>query len=1051
MLTPDLAAVSHRFDRVTTLLATGGFVTFPPIFSLKVEAVFSPLKQRPPTMDTEKSEEEAREPEEEPREPENEPGKPDEEPRKKNWQRYVAIGLLATAILVGLKLLIEHTTWGKENELWVFGKLQSSLSSIDLNNPVVVLDIASLPGGKRGEPTPRKDLQTIIQALAELEPKPIAIAVDVNFSPRGIHYAAPDDDKFFDFCLSITQNKKLPVFLAVGETKTAPPEAWLGSPLYKQMAVAAVADKYDTSHIPLWLESSASSEKLKTLNYALARQYRKQLPGAHPWIEWALETHNEEFDPALQRRIDEHTSVEYQDRLVNYSKLDQMKVAAAPDTSAESIKRAGAKYSGKLVILGDLFSADRVPVPGRVLDEPGSLVLASATYTLIKEPLFEFKWWVRVALDFLIAGLIIFAVAMIRRRSPDTSWISKQAVFVYVAVLVVLIGGWQLVTWAGILWLDFLLVALALLLHPKTEHFVDHLLEKLRKHPAPVVKTACVMLSVMAMSGELSAQEGLFLPAPCTENVAAVGLQLTKPKPTRKRKTVGTCYLGSKREGPWNELTEDNVKRQYHSGEYLKCDAQCTVMLYFCGTRRQEPISNPPEIYPIIHVYSGPPVWRDTRPDNLSRQARVFSPADPRLTNEPARPNARFRRAPASSPGSMSGITGRSASANRKPSPTENKVVNTSGANDKVQAVGAAVGDPLLVGARPVAPLSVQFLEALNKGNTARQKKDYAAAREHYLNAQKLRPDDQRGFQGLGNVFADEKNWSAAEQAYRDAIKRAQLSSELHLSLAFVLMQPMMANRDYANIAEVEDLLRTATMFPPIDDRVYDLYQQLVDVQARDLKQAEDFFSRAVVYAPESAKANVRFAKVLYLRGKQEEALAFVQNAEKHAVGEQLLEVANLYQGLGRYEDAERVWRTALKTMPNNPTVLYNLGSVMLQRKRFRSAEITLHKAVQLDPQAFAPELAYGIVRFRKGDLAGAESSLDQASRKVGDNADGLQRLAYWFSALGDAYSAKGKVADAVGAYEKSITHAENPEVRDRLLKAKQKRDAVEKRNADSP
>jgi hypothetical protein len=318
---------------------------------------------------------------------------PAKEPRKKIWLRYVAIGALATVILVCVKVFVEHTKVGKEYELWAFGKLQSSLSSIDLDNPVVVLDIASLPGGKRGEPTPRKDLKAIIQALADLEPKPVAIAVDVNFSPRGIHYAAPGDDKFFDFCLSITKNKQVPVFLAVAETKTAPPEAWLGNPLYKQMAVAAVADKYDTSHIPLWLESSASSEKLKTLNYALAERYRQRLPGAHPWIEWAVEAHNEDFEPGIQRQIDEHTSVEYQDRLVNYSKLDQMKLAAAPDTSAESIKRAAAKYSGKLVILGDLFSADRVPVPGRVLDEPGSLVLASATYTLIKEPLFEFKWW----------------------------------------------------------------------------------------------------------------------------------------------------------------------------------------------------------------------------------------------------------------------------------------------------------------------------------------------------------------------------------------------------------------------------------------------------------------------------------------------------------------------------------------------------------------------------------------------------------------------------------------------------------------------------------
>jgi tetratricopeptide (TPR) repeat protein len=656
---------------------------------------------------------------------------------------------------------------------------------------------------------------------------------------------------------------------------------------------------------------------------------------------------------------------------------------------------------------------------------------------------------VRLGLDFLIAGLIIFAVTIIRRRSPDPSWTSKQALFVYVAVLVVLIAGWQLVTWAGILWLDFLLVALALLLHPKTEHFVDHLLEKLRKHPAPVVKTACVILSFMAMSGELSAQERLFLPAPCAENVAAVGLQLTKPKPTPKRKVVGTCYWGSNRQGPWNQLTADDVKRQYYSGQYLACDAECSVTLYFCGSRTQEAIGHRrADPYPIIHVYSRPPVWQDTRRDNLLRQARVFSPADPGLTNEPPPSIVGYKVSPIP-PGAVSAITYPSTSANRKPSATG---VKPSDLPDKPQAVGAAVGIPLAAGMWP-SPALAQFLEALSKGNTARQKKDYAVARKHYLTAQGLRPDDQRGYQGLANVFADEKNWSAAAEAYREALKRPAPSpnSQLHVSLAFVLLQPMMANHDYAKVNEVEEQLRLATRTLPVDEGAYDLYEQLVEVKARDLRQAEDFFVHAVLFAPASPTAFLRLANVLYLRDKSEEAFSYAQRAEKYAVGEQLLEVASFYQAHGRYEDAERVWQTALKTMPKNPAVLYNLGSVLLQRRRFRSAHDTLQKAVELQPSAFAPALAYGIARFRRGDLANAERSWDEASRKVGENADGLQRLAYWFSALGDAYSAQGKISDAVRAYEKSVTHAENAEVRARLLKMKQKRDAVQKRNAGSP
>jgi hypothetical protein len=64
---------------------------------------------------------------------------------------------------------------------------------------------------------------------------------------------------------------------------------------------------------------------------------------------------------------------------VNFSKLDQMKIAAHPDVTAESVKQATAKFADKLVILGDL-DQDKVFVPGRRPNEAGSLVLTAATY-----------------------------------------------------------------------------------------------------------------------------------------------------------------------------------------------------------------------------------------------------------------------------------------------------------------------------------------------------------------------------------------------------------------------------------------------------------------------------------------------------------------------------------------------------------------------------------------------------------------------------------------------------------------------------------------------
>ncbi|HKU73915.1 MAG TPA: tetratricopeptide repeat protein [Pyrinomonadaceae bacterium] len=983
---------------------------------------------------------------------------PKKEPRRTVWLRYVAIGVLATAVLVGLKLIVEHTSWGKENQLWVFGKLQGSLSSIDLDNPVVVLDISTLPGGKRGEPTPRKQLQEIIGALADLEPRPRAIAVDVNFSPRGVSYSAPaDDEQFFDFCLHITRARKVPMFLAVAETKSAPPEAWLGNEKYKDLAVVAAADKNDTSHIPLWVKSSRSGEKLKSLNYALALEYRKHLPRANPWIEWAVDTHADDEDDSIQHEkpIDDETKLTYQDTLVNYSKLDQIRLAAeaaGADVTAAAIKQS-TRYSDKLIILGDLSQADHVPVPGRQIDEPGSLVLASATYTLIKEPLFEFKWWVRLGLDFLIAGLIILAMANIRRRSPDRSWTGKQALFVYVAVIVVVIAGWKLVTWAGVLWLDFLLVALALLFHPKTEHLVDHVLAKLtkvlaklRKGRKPVVKTACVILGLMAMSGELGAQEGLLLPAPCAHKVAAVGLRLTTQKPKSKKEKVKTCYVRDNFDAPWQALTESSVKRQYNAGQHITCDADCSVTLYFCGTYTEEAVNKQlPDWFPILHAYRAPPPGNDTKPHNLLRQARAFSPADPQSSEERRLLGRRFgglSSIAGAISGGSAGITGPPVT---RPSP-----------DPKDKGAKSPEREPEPAGKVPSATPNGnetsssldnlrKFLESLDKGNSARKKGEFAVAREHYLAAQKVRPRDYRGIQGVGNVFADEKNWNAAELAYREALTLERLNSELNSSLAFVMLESMIASGDYTRATEVEKLISLASSGRPYDQRIYDLYEQLIEMADTGLAQAEVFFRRALTFVPRSSKANLRLARVLYRLDRSDEALDYVRVAEEYAYDEQLLAVARIYEAHGNNKDAERVLRTALKAMPNDPSLLYRLGSVLVKREDFGSALSVLQTTVDLDPKAFAPALTYGIARFGKDDLNGAESSFDQASRNVGENSDGLQRLAYWFAILGDVYSLRDSVIDAIRVYEKSIIHAENSEVRDRLLKMKQKRDS--KRN----
>lgn len=571
---------------------------------------------------------------------------------------YVVVGLLTTALVGGVKIAFEHSETGHDFELWVFEKLQGQLSSIDRENPIVLVDISGLPGGRSGQPTPRKPLMEIVGALAEQRPR--AIAVDVEFSPKADDFATEDDPEFFDFCLDLMRRKNLPIFLAVGERKAAPPEAWLGQEEYKELAVAVAANENDTRRLPLSVRAKGAREELKTMGYALAKKYREDLPGAPWWIDWAVEKNVEGHHAEAQA---DGSDLVYAERLVNYSKLDAMESAAQRDVSAESVRQTGRRYRDKLVILGavtEFVYPDSFNVPGRKTPVGGVLLHASAAYTLIKEPLFELKPRVRLLLDFVIAGIIIAMVAVIRFRNPgNPSWHGKQAVFIYAAILTVFVAGWVLVRLSGVMWLDFLLVAGALFLHPKLEGLIHMLggrrarrpggeggdaVEDLRPedsnakadesvpanhavsepHPssaagAGVKMVVWVIASVLALAPAARAQQSASL---CPERVAAVARAFKGKK--------GACYFRENKNSPWQKLSAADVReKQFRAGQELCCDKGCSVMILLCGTGEEFEVQRErARPYRVLNAYSAPP-RNDPYPAIPARASNSFRPDNP--------------------------------------------------------------------------------------------------------------------------------------------------------------------------------------------------------------------------------------------------------------------------------------------------------------------------------------------------------------------------------------------------------------------------------------
>lgn len=393
----------------------------------------------------------------------------------RNTIRYVLQGSVLALLLAGAKILSEHTSAGHRAELYTFDVLRV-VAPVGRSEelPLVVVDTSEIKE-KDGQIIDLAKLKDITAAVAEQRPRAIAIALVLNPKDKVIedrnNSASPTEEQarayydFLEFCLKLKSEKKVPIFLGVGEVGSGgQPRDWLGQEKYKELAATAIHSE-DTSRILVWLKAGADAERLFSLSTSLSRAYTKpRLPNG---ISWAVETTGEGI-PAAQQHLEE--GVEYAEAPINYGKLEGIMQGKLLTNSGATVEDAGARLRHKVVLLGDgTFEAARASEvftpPGRSEQLPGVYIHACAAYTFAREPLYEIKLGVRLALDVCLSLLAFVGLALVRHRLGRAAS-RRSAVLVYAAVAASLLAGVILVYWLGLLWMDFMFVGPALCLRP---------------------------------------------------------------------------------------------------------------------------------------------------------------------------------------------------------------------------------------------------------------------------------------------------------------------------------------------------------------------------------------------------------------------------------------------------------------------------------------------------------------------------------------------------------------------------------------------------------
>jgi Flp pilus assembly protein TadD len=221
------------------------------------------------------------------------------------------------------------------------------------------------------------------------------------------------------------------------------------------------------------------------------------------------------------------------------------------------------------------------------------------------------------------------------------------------------------------------------------------------------------------------------------------------------------------------------------------------------------------------------------------------------------------------------------------------------------------------------------FAEALEEGNAALAKREFAHAVHSFKHAQTIDPTHALGRVMMGVVLVELRDFVQSEQEYIAALKMqptaAPYMQAMHFNLGICRYK----------LGQLLDSARKAEAFPKF-------------------LEAESSFLESIEAQPNHAESHQHLGILMKLRGKGKEAGEFMQRATELAPANSNLlhQAAKFYHQSGLIEQAVTAYQAVIKLTPASPELRAGLGSLLLQSQRTQAAESELLHAFQLDPQS---------------------------------------------------------------------------------------------------
>ena len=289
------------------------------------------------------------------------------------------------------------------------------------------------------------------------------------------------------------------------------------------------------------------------------------------------------------------------------------------------------------------------------------------------------------------------------------------------------------------------------------------------------------------------------------------------------------------------------------------------------------------------------------------------------------------------------------------------------------------------------------------------------AAKQHFAEAIRLKPDSRPALENLANIIGTApEGWAESTALYQRALKIENAAS-IHQNFANLLFRK-------GDFDEGEAHLREALRLQPDNVQArFDL--GLLKFQQHNYGVAEQELMRVIQIQTNFAPAQILLGQVLTEQQKWEQAIPYLQagleQIPAHIGGRKSLGIALVSQG--RFAEALQELEIVVQASPDAKTH-YNLALALHAAGRFDEALAHYRQAVQLEPEVpdYSNDLAWLLATCPRDDVRNGEEAV-RLAEKVCRMRD--QEARFW-GTLDSSYAEAGRFEEAMSTAQKALDMA---------------------------